>query len=440
MGTMEIPKPGVASAGAKARFAWVAENLGSHIREYGGTFATEFTVLASQLLAYKLAAHVFGKAGFAEYALVRRSVSLLVPIPVLGLGVGLSRFIGFCDGRGESEVASRYYGAALKCAGGAALLCFIVMNMAQKVFAYLFFGSRDYAYLALPSSLMVLGLCLHTVVCAYSRGHLQVNRANTLQIFNLAVVPILGFFVFGRSLAGILTGVGLTWLVVSILGMLLTPFGAIKESNVEQTKELLRYGIQRVPGDFMLTALFTLPGTFVAHISGIQQAGFVAFGVTVVSTIGAAFAPVGLVLLPKATSMLAGGARRELREHVWEILRATIIASAVFGAAIWIWIPTLIRLYLGPGYEPVVAIVRVLVLGALPYSVYLVVRNLVDAYHKDGVTTAVLAGGLAIFLCGSYFGQQVHAPLQATLVAFILSLFTMAGFSGWECRRVLRDE
>src|SRR5437879_4795697 len=98
MATIDIAKPSAPSAGASARFSGIIENLGSHVREYGGTFATEFAVLACQLLTYKLAAHFLGKTGFAEYAVARRTISLIYPLPLLGLAVAVPRYIAHAAG------------------------------------------------------------------------------------------------------------------------------------------------------------------------------------------------------------------------------------------------------------------------------------------------------------------------------------------------------
>src|SRR6266849_9492025 len=98
MGTIDTPKLTAPSVGASSPFTWIAEGLGSHAREYGGTFATEFTVLACQLLTYKLAAHFLGKTGFSEYAVARRTISLIYPLPLLGLGIALPRYIAQAAG------------------------------------------------------------------------------------------------------------------------------------------------------------------------------------------------------------------------------------------------------------------------------------------------------------------------------------------------------
>ena len=434
MATLEASK----SMFARSRVPWLRDATWKQLSEYLPTFLTEFAVMASQIVLYKLAAHYLGKMGFSEYALARRTISLLFPIPVLGLAVGLPRYIGFTKGQGDPAGALRYYGATLWCVGSTALASLLLLNLFARPFAYLFFGDAAYSYLAFPLSLTIVGLCAHTVVCGYFRGHSQLNRANILQFINLGIVPVLAFLLFGQSLTKVLVATGVLSITIAGVGLLWTPVQTIAKNNWNETKELARYGIQRVPGDFVLVALFTLPATFVAHLQGIQAAGFVAFGVSVVSMIGGVFAPVGLVLLPKATFMLAGGSREELQAHLRVILWVTLTVCTVIVLGVWFWIPDLIRLYLGAGFEQVVPIARLLIFAAIPYSLYLVFRNLVDAYHEYGATAAILAIGLAFFLAGSYFARFWGVHELAIPGAFLLGQFTIATLSGLECRRILR--
>lgn len=419
-------------------FPWLSDTAWRQVKEYAPTFLTEFAVMGSQIVSYKLAAHFLGRQGFSEYALARRTISLIFPIPVLGLAVGLPRYIGFSNGRNDAQSADRYYGATLWCAGSAAFICVALLNLFAGTFGYLFFGSRSYGYLAFPLSLLILGLCAHTVLCGYYRGHMALNKANLMQVVNLTLAPLGVFFLVGRSLVSVLTWLGLIWIATTATALLFTPLRAVQHGNWKEIVELLRYGTQRVPGDFVLMALFTLPATIVAHLSGIQEGGFVAFGISVVSMIGAVFAPVGLVLLPKATSMLAEGAGENLREHFRSIIRLTIVVAITIILVVWMAIPHLVRLYLGLNFEQVVPIVRILILGALPYCVYLVVRNLVDAYHDYGVTAAILAAGLVVFLIGFFVGKPFGLETRMILYDFVLAQVVISLLSSWECRRILR--
>ncbi len=434
MATLETPK----TTPVHEMFPWLSVAAWGQVKEYAPTFLTEFAVMVSQIVAYKLSAHYLGKQGFAEYALSRRTVSLIFPIPVLGLAVGLPRYIGFSKGRKDPQSAARYYGATLWCAGSAALICVALLNLFAGTFGYLFFGDRSYGSLARPVSLMILGLCVHTVVCGYFRGHMNLNRANLMQLLNLALAPTAVFFFARHSLGSVLLSLGLIWTVTAGTALLFTPWRATRENTWKETRELLQYGIQRVPGDFILMALLTLPATFVAHVHGVQEGGFVAFGISVVSMVGAVFAPVGLVLLPKATSMLAEGASRDLREHVRFVIRLTIAASIAIVLIVWIAIPSLVRVYLGANFEQVVPIVRILILGALPYCLYLVVRNLVDAYHDYGVTAAILAVGLGVFMIGFFVGKHFGSKTQIILSDFLFAQVVISALSSWECWRILR--
>jgi O-antigen/teichoic acid export membrane protein len=434
MATTDAPKALLSGA----KFAWLPNANWVQVKQYAPTFLTEFTVMASQIVVYKLAAYYLAKAGFSEYALARRTVSLIFPIPVLGMSVGLPRYISFSNGRKDPQTADRYYSATLKCAGLAAVLCFAFINLFPRAFTALFFGSPNYHRLAFPISLMILGLCAHTVACGYFRGHRQLNRANALQVINLALLPVLVFVPLFHSLEAILTILGLLSLVSSGMALYFTPWQCVAKNSRTEIHELLRYGIQRVPGDFFLMALFTLPATIVAHIYGVEQAGFVAFGISIVSMIGGVFAPVGLVLLPKATEMLADGSHADLRSHLNWIIRITLVSAAAITFTSWIAIPTVIRFYLGNGFGQVAEFARILLLACVPYCLYLVVRNLVDAYHEYGVTTAILGGG-TVFFVASFWGMwHFIQGMSAILVSFVAATFLISAFSSLECRRILK--
>lgn len=408
-------------------------------REYLGTFATEFTVLASQLLAYKLAAHFLGKTGFSEYAVARRTISLIYPLPLLGLAVALPRYVARTLGPESDTRAARYFGAAVWCIAIALLVSTLLINAFPGTFALLFFAGRQYANLILPLSLLLTGLVLHSLVYSYSRGRLEMKRANVLQLINLGFVPLAAFVIFSDSVRSVLLAMGILTTAVSLVGLLLSPVKSVRLNVKPEAKELLRYGVQRVPGDFVLMALLTLPVTFVAHFSGIQQAGYVAFGISVVNMIGSMFQPLGLILLPKASRMLAGGAHAELRTHVAQIVKATALVSIFASIVLEISAAGLIKLYLGPSFSDAVVILRIMLLAALPFSLYCVLRNVIDAYHENAVNALNLSISFAAFLViASISLVVVRSPYQI-LWAFVLSALLLAVLCRAETARILAE-
>ncbi len=438
MATIDMPKPSALSAGAGARFSSIIGNLGSHVREYGGTFATEFTVLACQLLTYKLAAYFLGKTGFAEYAVARRTISILYPIVLLGLGVGLPRYVASAAGRGDEEAKARYLGATVWCVGFSALACVALSAAFRGGLAYLFFGSRGYASLILPLSLVVAGSAVHAIAYSYFRGILNMRAANLLQLVNFGLMPLAAFLLYSKSVQAVLTALGILSIAVAGMALVFTPWKTVARDNRAEVKELLRFGIQRVPGDFILMALFALPATFVAHQSGIRAAGFVAFGISMLNVIGSLFSPFGLILLPKAGTLLAAGRNGELRKQVWLLTRITFAVSAVLAVGIAVGAETLIRLYLGADFLEGAGILRLLLLAAVPYSLYTVLRNVIDAFHELGVTTMILAAGFGIFCLGASGVIALQDRMYLVILAFVIGVLTLLVLSSAETLRILR--
>jgi O-antigen/teichoic acid export membrane protein len=222
------------------------------------------------------------------------------------------------------------------------------------------------------------------------------------------------------------------------VALLFTPSAAAIKDNRPQVRELLRFGIQRVPGDFVLMAMLALPATFVAHASGIKAAGFVAFGISMLTVIGAVFAPFGLILLPRAGTLLAAGRSNELRRQVWLLTRVTLAVSSLLTVVIAAGAETLIRLYLGADFSEGAGILRLVLLAAVPYSLYTVVRNVVDAFHELAVTTLILAAGFAIFCLAAWGLSLWQDKLHAVLFGFLGGMLTLALLSGAETLRILR--
>jgi O-antigen/teichoic acid export membrane protein len=308
------------------------------------------------------------------------------------------------------------------------------MNLFSSAFSYLFFGGKQYANLVLPLSILVVGLVLHALVYAYFRGNLAMRRANTLQLINLGLVPLLAFAVFNGSVRAVLSALGILTTLMAAVALALTPLRHMTDRILPEAKKLLLYGIPRVPGDFIHMALFTLPVTFVAHERGLQEAGFVAFGISVLNMIGSVFTPAGLVLLPKASKMLAEGARSELRTHVVRIATIATVVAIALTVVFELMADPLVRLYLGTGFADVAASIRLMCLGALPFALYCVLRSLVDAYHTKAVN--MLNNGiacLAFLLCsGGLLAFHASSLIPVAFLAGIVVLGLLTTREAWK--------
>jgi O-antigen/teichoic acid export membrane protein len=427
MATLETPK----IASVREKVPWISAEAWQQVREYGPTFATEFAVMASQIVVYKLAAHYLGNQGFSEYAVARRAISTIYPLGLLGLGVALPRYIAISVGEDEASLRGRFFGATLWCVGLSAAIIVGLISLMPSGFAYLIYGSGSYRSLARPIGMIIAGLLLHALAYSYFRGHLHMARANILQLANLGVVPALAFFVGFRSVGAVLERIGVLSILVSFTALLFTPWKEIASGSFSEARTLLRYGVPRVPADFVQMALFGLTAFVVAHRVGVQQAGNVAFSISVLSLVGAVFAPVGLILLPKASRLIARGASEELERHVSIVLRLSFIVSISLTISVEMLSGKLVHVYLGPGFSEISTVVRVVMLGAVPYAVYTVLRSVLDARHTEALNTKNNGVAFAIFIACSTFLLLIHDNSMVRLILPLPICLIVLGILTW---------
>ncbi|HEU4680967.1 MAG TPA: lipopolysaccharide biosynthesis protein [Gemmatimonadales bacterium] len=399
-------------------------------RDYVLTFAAEFAALGSSLLVLKLAAAYWGTTGFGEYMLVRRSLGFLY-LPILcGMGLAVTRHVAMARARGERTEQSYFLGAVLVTAatsGAAAVL----LNVLSRPLAVLIFSSGDYAMLVRALAVAVPGLAFHGVAYGMFRGRMAMLQANALQVVNLAVVPAAVFSLPGLSVAQVTTLMGLVWSGVSVcaIGGVLqgAPHAVWKRDGLAaHARELLQYGVARIPGELALGALLALPVLLAAHSSGVERAGFVGLGVSLLSMLGSLFAPLGQILLPAVSSMWV----QDDHMALWRKIRtlalrclglAVILVAVVEGLAPWGLVT-----FLGPEFGAAVPVVRTLCLALIPFVAYVVLRNVLDALHARPLNAKNLVLALGIFLAGASLGASPRVVVNAFAIGMLaLGLLTI---------------
>lgn len=405
-------------------------------RDYIITSITEFIVLASGILVYKLAASYWGTDGFSEYALARRITSLIFPVLLVGFGVAIPRYIAFAQAGRKPKNRDSYFTVGLLIVGFTVTISVLVLNIFTDTFAFLFFGSSNYAYLILPVSLMLIGLSLHSMCYSYFRGTLKMRNANLLQITNFGIIPLIVFFIFGSTVSSVLIALSIFWALTSTIVILSMQLRLSTVDVMPHTKELLRYGLARVPGDFIHLAFLALPAIFTAHILGVKEAGFVAFGSTVLSMVGYLFTPISIILLPKASQMISRGEFSELRVHVFKIIKLSSALSILITIILEIFTEPIIRLYLGGTFAETVPIVRIVMLGALPYVLYICIRSVLDAFYEKAVNTVNLLIAFTAFVGFSLAVQFSSNDPQYILFAFVIGLYILGALSLLGIRRI----
>lgn len=371
------------------------------------TMVTELLVTLSGILILKFAADLLGPAGFGEYSLTRRATGLMYLPLVMGLGIAAPRYIaiaraGAMNGFTESAFAT----AALTAGLLPSLAIALLLNLAPGAGSTLLFGTPSLAHLVPPATIALAGIALHSMVYAVYRGRSEMRFANVLQIIDIAVVPVFAFLVASHNAAAVLTVTGAAWLAVSSVALIHVLYRERSEWRGLATMKqhlgvLLRFGLPRVPGEFALVGLFAIPTLLAVRTHGVIPAGQFSAALSLLTMAAGAFAPVGLVVLPRASAQAATGDLAGLRRLVLRILVGGILlatAGVVIGELL---IPAFIRWYFGAAFLPAIPYFRAILLGTIPYAVYILMRSILDALDVKALNSRNLIVSLSavVILC-----------------------------------------
>ena len=394
-------------------------------RDYVTTFATEVIVIASWLVTFRLVAVEFGVAGFGEYALTRRTLSLLSPLVVVGMDVAIARYVAYAASRRADSTAG-YAGAAAAVMAVTVAVASLALLAFSGFFADLFFGSSAYSSLITPLPLLLLGSCIHVVAYGYFRGRSQIQRANLLMVLNQAAVPVTAVYV-GHDVAQILLFMGGGWTAISIAFLVAARPSVVRLR--EDTVELLRFGLPRVPGDVLQLTLFALPGILVAHIVDVPTAGIVAFGVAALGMVGTALTPISFVLLPAAAGLFARGWAAEVRQRVLEILRVAVPVLVVAIAVLEFFARPIVTDYLGPQFNSGAGVLQLIIVGALPWGLYVTLKSVIDARHVRPINARNMAIAFAVFIAAVVISSRLSGSYATILITFVAALFVLGGLT-----------
>ena len=400
------------------------------------TMLTEILVTILGILLLKLAASMLTPAGFGEYALSRRAIGLLYLPLVLGLGVAAPRYISIARTGTVAGFSEGAFAIATLTAGLLPPLAVVLLlNLAPAWSSTLIFGTSSLSGLVGPSTIALAGIALHSMVYAVYRGRSEMGFANLMQLVNLGITPVAAFWLADHTAAAVLTATGTGWIAVSSIGLIHILFrerhqlgsGLSQQySNIRSSlRILLRFGLPRVPGELALVGLFAVPALIAVRTQGVVAAGQFSAALSVLTMLAGAFAPVSLVLLPRASAQVATGDIDGLRRLVLKILVGGILlatAGVVVGELV---IPPFIRWYFGEAFVPAIPVFRACLIGAIPYAVYILMRSILDALDVKALNSRnlIISMIVAVVLC------LVDSSLLWMSFAIVASLTLLGGLT-----------
>ena len=394
------------------------------------TFIAEAIVLIAFFFIYRLIAKNFGPEGVGEYSLVKRVLGFLQPLLLLGLWVGLPRYIAMAE---DKEQRSSYIKAGGLTVATATFVFLIFVNLFKDYFAKIFFGTTNYSNLVLPFSLFLAGLTLHTLIYSYFRGQLLTKAFNILQVINLALVPI-GILIFFKdiSIEKLISLIGISTFVIAFvfaLYFIKEFFVPIKKWQFTNSlKELLHYSFPRFIAGFVYAAFLSLGPIFATHFASIQEVGYLSVSQSLLGVTGVAVAPLGLILLPKVSNMIAQKRTEEIKESLNYLIGATVQLSIFIFFQLIIFTDVIIKYWLGPEFINAIPIMRIIFGSIIFYLFCGAVGSILEASKVKPINLINSCISLGVFLIISgilLFLIKLFPPIISLSVAFTSGLICL---------------
>ena len=372
------------------------------LRDLTLTMATEFSVLAAGLVLVSLFGRLLGPVALGEFLLLRRVAAWLLAGVLLGMGNALPRYIAICVKKPQGE-RNAYFLAGTSCLMGFTVCVGVALYVGRQYFATWLFGDAHLAGLILPLGLMLAGLAAQTAAFSYYRGILAMKRANAIQLFHFAIIPIgVVVLLYPAHSVALIVGVAGALTVVAAALFARPIFRELARNPLPKLRpyaaELLRYGVGRVPGDFGQAALFALGPLMATHYLPLTQVAYLLLGSNFLLVMGYTAGPLTVVLLSKFSMMLGQNRLAEVRESLEHLVRAVLDISVFVSLQLVVFADVLVRVWVGPRFLPGISIIRLLILAIPPYLFYMALRSSIDAVTVKPRNAGNVMAALVIYL------------------------------------------
>ena len=375
------------------------------------TLLHSLVVIGSVFVLNGLLARIHGIDILGEFLLIKRTLTAFVGILLIGMNVGLPNYL-------SRNIEKSY--------GDNSFLLFIIITIPLTI---IFIGSicwlgitgfnSDHLWIYMIFS---LSISAQFITYALYRGYLNMIGANIFQLLGTAVIPII-VFVFVLDFYTALFWIGLSVLIIMFLSFIKCNKGiSVSAINAHQSKEIIKYGIVRIPSFISQFILLAGIPIFLASTIDIESVAYFNSSLSLVRLSLIVVGPIGMVLLPRLSNKIAVGAKDDVAKLLDVLFTAGIIFSVIATVYCYINAPLILVLWLGPISETGIRILRLVILALPFYTFSGLTRSPIDAASEIGYNSLVYGLGALSMVIIIFIGRALQIDLLTTaLFSFLIS-------------------
>lgn len=398
-----------------------------HVKgEYWFTLVSWSVLVIGHFLIIAIASRLFDAEGLALFLVGRRILPLLEPISTVGTAVALPKFVAQTDSPNERDA---YWVSSLLTVLTCSISIAVLMWFFDIYFSQLLFGVRGYESSVYGMALMLIGVSTGTCCYSYFRGVQRFYVAGSLNLLRISIIPVVAVCISQSRVdnAWLITGF---LLIIMTVACIISSTPSLLGSSVSQVivalEKIGRFGIQRSLANVIGVGLLSFPVIIATLQSGLSNSGIVAFGMTVVSGATYLFGALDIVLLPRASRMIANGESQDLLRETKLLLLLVVITSVLLMIVLQLLSPYIVLHILNSSDYESVRILIVMLTGILPYSIYMAFRGVIDArYRSVRVTINMLSAMIITLLTWGGLELLQYSSLWAILYGVVAGMYAL---------------
>ncbi len=340
-------------------------------------------------------------ADFGVYNTIKKASAVLTYIMLIAMGIAIPKYLPERFAYDDKKGASAYFFSALIIIGSVSVVTIAVMMFAQVPIAKLIFGAEGYNKYIAPMTVYSFAVALVTFAYSYYRAVERFYAYSISQIIGQFITFIPIFFLHNDLVMLVwvwAASFGVFALVILIKASIkmwkTAPICGIKELG-KPTKELLTYGLPRLPGEFVLFALSLVPLIIISNKFDLIQTGYYSAALTVNTSVTALFSFVGIILLPAVSKSLVNNDFDAIKKRIVFITIVFCVLALLMIGFVELFPKFVINVLYSKEYYEAIPIIKIIIIGILPNAFYLLFRNPLDAISKIPYNTICLLIGFA---------------------------------------------
>ena len=385
-------------------------------------------MLSNLFINYKIE-KIWSLEGFATYNLLKRLASFIVFPLVLGVGIGIPRYISFLkNGKDDKSQGLEYLFAGLIIFFTTFIAFFILLILFPELILYSFKKSGSNSILIIVA-LFVFSQGVFVIISSFYRGKIQFGRSSLLNVLVLSLLPTVIIFFSKNIFDYFLYYALLTIVLLTIIIAFNIYNNSISYKRTKfKVRQLLHYGAPRVVGDAILFSLDFIPIYFVSVFISLEESGYLSLSFIFFKLASVSFDLIGSLILPVYGKGFKNESSAVFIKKVNVLLLVSGSLALMASVLGYLLIPYLIVTFFSSLSNAILASQYIFI--ALPfYVVFTILKNVLDIISHKAYNSLIQIGGFIAMALTLFYGIYqkewfYYRTLTIIIPYFVLGVLT----------------